>query len=278
MLEERFQIDLTEQKKQIDDTLMSLISAGAHAASDDEDRNEDIGHDADDGNDSGEDDRNGNALHEPSASNAKRNREETNGHGSAKKRPKTENNSTAQSDSSEDEISDEALARKLQQEELGFRRRTRENKGSDKKLKKAPNSSGPRNSVYTRECVLSEDLAAIVGKNRPQATYIMKKCLKMLTNIKVKDPWLQFTSPIWRSTRYYLLCFVCMARKDVVSRMWQIFKERNLLDHTNRQYVICDEQLERVFKAKKFKAFGMMKILKNHMKDPTLIVDEKTSS
>jgi len=84
--------------------------------------------------------------------------------------------------------------------------------------------------VYSRECVLSEELASVMGTDK-------------------------------------------MARKDVVSRMWAIFKERSLMDPANKQYVICDQQLEQVFKTKKFKAFGMMKILKNHIKDAKLVTN-----
>ena len=64
-----------------------------------------------------------------------------------------------------------------------------------------------------------------------------------------------------------------MARKDVVSNMWRIIKERNLQDPSNKQFVNCDADLLPVFKTKRFKAFGMMKYLKNHIKDAHFVKD-----
>ncbi|KRX51820.1 Upstream activation factor subunit spp27 [Trichinella sp. T9] len=58
-----------------------------------------------------------------------------------------------------------------------------------------------------------------------------------------------------------------MRRSELVRRMWEIIKERNLLDPTNRAFVICDTQFEDIFKCKRFKAFTMMKYLKFHVSD-----------
>ncbi|XP_003372999.1 putative upstream activation factor subunit UAF30 [Trichinella spiralis] len=38
-----------------------------------------------------------------------------------------------------------------------------------------------------------------------------------------------------------------MRRSELVRRMWEIIKERNLLDPTNRAFVICDTQFEDIF-------------------------------
>jgi len=58
-----------------------------------------------------------------------------------------------------------------------------------------------------------------------------------------------------------------MARHDVVKKMWQIVKERNLLDPKNKQFAICDDQLMKVIGTKRFRTFGMMKYLKTHISD-----------
>lgn len=58
-----------------------------------------------------------------------------------------------------------------------------------------------------------------------------------------------------------------MARHEVVKKMWQIVKERNLADPKNKQFAVCDDQLLKVFGVKRFRTFGMMKFLKNHIKD-----------
>jgi len=56
-----------------------------------------------------------------------------------------------------------------------------------------------------------------------------------------------------------------LPRNEVVKRMWAIIKERNLKDPKNGQYMLCDEQLLKVFGKKRVKTFGMMSILKDHI-------------
>jgi len=63
-----------------------------------------------------------------------------------------------------------------------------------------------------------------------------------------------------------------LSRGDVVKKMYAIFKERDLLDPSNKQFVICDEELSKVFGVKRFRAFGMMKHLKRHVKDPKDVI------
>ncbi|XP_028390909.1 upstream activation factor subunit spp27-like [Dendronephthya gigantea] len=62
-----------------------------------------------------------------------------------------------------------------------------------------------------------------------------------------------------------------MARSEVVKKMWQIIKERDLLDPTNKRYTICDEQLEKIIGQKRFMTFAMMKYLKKHVIDPSQV-------
>jgi len=59
-----------------------------------------------------------------------------------------------------------------------------------------------------------------------------------------------------------------MPRSEVVKRMWAYFKEHNLLDPHNKQYVNCDETLAKLFGRKRIRAFGMLKDLTKHMSDP----------
>ncbi|KAI8492922.1 hypothetical protein Bbelb_295190 [Branchiostoma belcheri] len=116
---------------------------------------------------------------------------------SKKPAPKTKgsNSSRKTADNSSDEDSDaandEELARKLHAEE---------NRTSMRAVKKAP----VENSMYSREMVLSPDLAAVVGGEK-------------------------------------------MPRSEVVKRMWAVIKERKLQDPSDKQYIICDEQLMKVF-------------------------------
>lgn len=55
-----------------------------------------------------------------------------------------------------------------------------------------------------------------------------------------------------------------MPRHEVVKNVWKIIKEKNLYDPKNKQFAICDEQLEKVIGVKRFRTFGMMKYLMPH--------------
>lgn len=59
-----------------------------------------------------------------------------------------------------------------------------------------------------------------------------------------------------------------MPRSEVVKRMWAYFREHNLLDPHNKQFVNCDETLAKLFGRKRIRAFGMLKDLTKHMSDP----------
>ncbi|XP_067126665.1 uncharacterized protein Non2 isoform X2 [Centruroides vittatus] len=129
---------------------------------------------------------------------------------------------------SDSDIDDEALARKLQEEEVQSRSRAVK-KTSNKKERKEPKKPKQivrtkKETTYTKKCILSSELAAVVGANE-------------------------------------------MARHDVVKKMWEIARERNLFDPKNKQFAICDDQLQKVFGTKRVRMFGMMKYLKNHIKD-----------
>ncbi|CAF2587336.1 unnamed protein product [Rotaria sp. Silwood2] len=59
-----------------------------------------------------------------------------------------------------------------------------------------------------------------------------------------------------------------MPRSEVVKRMWVYFKQHNLLDPVNKQYINCDETLAKLFGRRRVRAFGMLKDLSRHMSDP----------
>lgn len=58
-----------------------------------------------------------------------------------------------------------------------------------------------------------------------------------------------------------------LPRHEVVKKVWAIIKERNLYDPKNKQFAICDEELLKVMKVKRFRTFGMLKHLKPHFLD-----------
>ncbi|KAI5638336.1 SWIB/MDM2 domain-containing protein [Phthorimaea operculella] len=58
-----------------------------------------------------------------------------------------------------------------------------------------------------------------------------------------------------------------MPRHEVVKRVWEIIKSKNLYDQNNKQFAICDDALYKVIGTKRFRIFGMMKYLKTHFID-----------
>lgn len=56
----------------------------------------------------------------------------------------------------------------------------------------------------------------------------------------------------------------CLPRHEVVKRVWAIINERNLYDPKNKQFAICDTQLQTVMGVKRFRTFAMLKYLKSH--------------
>lgn len=58
-----------------------------------------------------------------------------------------------------------------------------------------------------------------------------------------------------------------MPRHEVVKKVWAIIKERNLYDPKNKQFAICDTELQTVMGVKRFRTFGMLKYLKTHFID-----------
>lgn len=218
-LEEEFDTDLTSRKQEIDDIVMELITSGLKNNDDDSDEQSesDLESDYEKEKDSSEDE--SDLVNEPPQKKIKAvNRKQI---------PKKEKDCSDE-DSDSDNIDDEALARKLQEEEVQSRSRAVK-KMSNKKEKKEPKKSKQivrtkKETTYTRKCILSSELAEVVGANE-------------------------------------------MARHDVVKKMWEVVRERNLFDPKNKQFAICDDQLQKVFGTKRVRMFGMMKYLKNHIKD-----------
>jgi len=56
-----------------------------------------------------------------------------------------------------------------------------------------------------------------------------------------------------------------MPRHEVVKRMWDYIKENNLQDPEDKQMVVCDWKLSLVIPVERFRGFGMIKYLKQHM-------------
>ncbi|GAB6031429.1 hypothetical protein CHUAL_009203 [Chamberlinius hualienensis] len=59
-----------------------------------------------------------------------------------------------------------------------------------------------------------------------------------------------------------------MPRHEVVKKIWEIVKTRDLRDPKDKRFTICDAQLLTVFGVKRFNTFSMMKYLKHHFLEP----------
>ena len=57
-----------------------------------------------------------------------------------------------------------------------------------------------------------------------------------------------------------------LSRGEVVSKVWEYIKQRNLQNPENRREIVADEKLEAVFGKKKVTMFEMNKHLARHLK------------
>jgi len=198
MLEAIFKCDFTERKKEIDDILMSEITArdiqpiptNVESNNTDDDSQCDI---------SDED--------------------------SQAKKMKTQSDNNNQ----QGQKSDEELAMEIHQQENRPSLRASISSTSSITPYKKPTTPSlkieRRRTCYNKELDISDQLAAVVGGHR-------------------------------------------MPRSEVVKRMWVYFKEHNLMDPINKQWVNCDDTLAKLFGRKRVRAFGMLKDLSRHMSDP----------
>lgn len=74
-----------------------------------------------------------------------------------------------------------------------------------------------------------------------------------------------FTRPLQLSPELAsLMGCETLPRHEVVKKVWALIKERNLYDPKNKQFAICDAELQKVIGVKRFRTFGMMKYLQPH--------------
>ncbi|KAH3789301.1 uncharacterized protein LOC127840834 [Dreissena polymorpha] len=234
-LQECFDTDLADRKKEIDKITMKLIVEMEEQNKATEEAKEE--------EEEEEEEQNGNGKGDTSES-----EHEVKGEPPKKKSKTTENSSKKKSKKISDKelvplenddlnvydeeqktlkLSDEELAKRLQSfEETGRRTRGRATKAPREKKKR---EGGGGNSAYSRPCLLSADLAALMGTDK-------------------------------------------LARNEVVKKMWEIVKERKLQDPKDKRFMICDEQLQKIFGRKRVQTFGMMKYLSSH------IINEGSSS
>ncbi|XP_033756429.1 upstream activation factor subunit spp27-like [Pecten maximus] len=211
-LQEKFDTDLSERKKEVDAIVMELL--------DEEEAEED-------GKNNGKEEEKEQEPEEEKIGEEEEEEEEE--EEPPKKRPKSqrqiENESLGEVT---DGMDDEEIARQLQEEETGPRRSSRTPKRPPKPSKRSKESRGDgerKGKGYGKPCLLSPALADIMGTDQ-------------------------------------------MPRCDVVKKIYEIAKESSLLDPKNKQYMICNDDLFRVFGKRRVRMFGMMKHLTDHITDP----------
>jgi len=202
MLEAIFNCDFTERKKEIDDILMSEITA------------RDIQPIPTNG------DSNSNTMDDDLPS-------ETSDEDSQAKKIETQSDDNSQ----QKQKSDEELAMEIHQQENRPSLRASISSAASTTTPYYRKPTTPslkverRRTCYNKELDISDQLAAVVGGHR-------------------------------------------MPRSEVVKRMWVYFKEHNLMDPINKQWVNCDDTLAKLFGRRRVRAFGMLKDLSRHMSDP----------
>ncbi|KAL3863412.1 hypothetical protein ACJMK2_005169 [Sinanodonta woodiana] len=244
-LEEKFNADFTDRKKEIDDFVMELIAAQENADDDDDEEEETedlVKQEQMSQNSSRQTEAEDQDMTTGSSADEEEEEEEEEVEPQKKKRKisvkvkeASKNTKPVQAAKSkpvkkstpkqEKELTDEELAKMLQQEEDGGRRsrhRAVKKLPKHEKAEKKPRKKREGSSAGEKPWLLSPDLAAVMGKDK-------------------------------------------MPRTEVVKRMWEIVRERNLEDPGDRRYMICDEQLFKVFKKKRVMTFAMMKTLKFHI-------------
>ncbi|KAI6240998.1 SWIB domain-containing protein [Aphelenchoides fujianensis] len=146
----------------------------------------------------------------------------TNGNAAKRPSPAAAANNASDEDEDSDDSSKMVDGIPMDDEDTDVYSAVKRRRAAQRPAKKE--KTGRKNTAFTRICVLSDELYAILDR------------------------------------RY-------MRRSDVVKEMWAYFKKNNLLDPKDRRFVIPDERMRAVLGSRRVQAFGMMKILKNHIKD-----------
>jgi upstream activation factor subunit UAF30 len=147
--------------------------------------------------------------------------------------------SSSPSSASDADNDDAELARKLQEEEESANKRTTRNRGSSK-------SSSTKKTKKVKKRKTEDDSSG------DEKTAKKRKASGYMRSIPLSDAMAEFTGETE------------LPRSQVVKRIWDYCKEKNLMDPKNKQFAICDNELLKVIGVKRFRLFGMMKLLTKH--------------
>uniref|UniRef100_A0A182Q6V6 Uncharacterized protein n=1 Tax=Anopheles farauti TaxID=69004 RepID=A0A182Q6V6_9DIPT len=253
-LEQNLKCDLSERKKEVDELVMDYVNSQASSAGE-EDEEED-----DDDDDYA-------------------------GNGKGKTGRKGKGNSDYEEEDEEDDDDDEDFSEeeKPKGRKSAGKRTTPAKRGPAKKKKRTSDSEDESGDDDDDEEKSDEDYKPQKGAKKAGGAKKKKKdsdsdsdedwkrskpapkAKKASTGAKKGSG---YTRPYTLSADLASLCGAeSLPRHEVVKKIWAIIKERNLYDPKNRQYAICDADLQKVIGVKRFRTFGMLKYLKPHFKD-----------
>ena len=191
-MEDHFQCDLTERKKEIGQLIDRIINESRSDSSSDDEQ----------------------IIRDLKAQSKKASQH----NGSSKQAIKKKDISDKKSDSSEDEVDDEEIARRLQEEEGKRPTRSRGVKKTVPKKKKMTDAPKKKrstsNNAYMRPLALSPVLAAFTGE------------LAVKTIDNIDTAWKPYDSFLFLNVS--ILSNWQMPRHEVVKKVWSYVKEHNL--------------------------------------------------
>eukprot|EP00112_Aurelia_sp_Birch-Aquarium-sp1_P008895 Seg1992.1 transcript_id=Seg1992.1/GoldUCD/mRNA.D3Y31 product="Upstream activation factor subunit spp27" protein_id=Seg1992.1/GoldUCD/D3Y31 len=146
---------------------------------------------------------------------------------------------------------------------------------SEESSKEAESSESEQDSDSSYEKAPKKTSRNPVGRKRPSTSNMTAKSKAKKSKVKDEDGESKPKKKTGFAREMVLSAELAqlvgtdkLSRGDVVKKMYAVIKERDLLDQSNKQFVICDDELHQIFGVRRFRAFGMMKYLKKHVKDP----------
>ncbi|XP_053658109.1 mitotic apparatus protein p62 [Anopheles marshallii] len=245
-LEQNLKCDLSNRKKEVDDLVMDYVNSQASDSDEDDDDEDD------------ED-------------------EDYTGNGKGKNNRKAEENSDYEEEEDEEDLSEEENPRARKS---GGKRGTPAKRGPAKKKKRTSNSDDESDDDdeeqgsdddYKPQAVAKGGKGGKKKRNNSDSDSGSRKRSKPAAKPKQAGGAKKssgYTRPYTLSADLAAICGAeSLPRHEVVKKIWAIIKERNLYDPKNRQFAICDADLQKVIGVKRFRTFGMLKYLKPHFKD-----------
>jgi len=241
-LEEEYSVDLTEQKKEVDNLVLSILKEITTENSNAQQQQQQ-------------------PHNESSNSHSESNGKESKENGSVDEKPKkvskpkssssskAESEDTRNCEQKKKATNDEELAKKLRREDFNFRSR----RSASKTGKSTPKKDKKRDQKSKKKAK-SENGAENGGSDEEGGSPKKKKKTGLDAPVVVSPA----LAEVIRVNE--------VSRPQVVKKIWEYIKQNNLQDPENKQNIICDDKLQAVFGKPKIHMFTMNKVLSQHLK------------